>query len=222
MAKEYFSRYRIICCLIFITITVLLIPAKGDATQITMAWDPTDPEPEGYRLYHRLEGQDYDYDNCIWSGTEPVATIDDLEDDTGHYFVVRAFEGDVESSDSNEVYFYRDTKIDSDDDGITDVREALFGTSASNADSDGDGIQDGTEIGLTLQDIGPDTDRNLFIPDADPSTTTDPTDADSDHDGIMDGEEDADHDGMVDDGESDPNSVPVNPLVFLQILLLDE
>ncbi len=222
MAKKCISRYRKFYYLIFITIAILLIPTKGHAAQVTMAWDPTDPAPDGYRLYHRLEGQDYDYENCIWSGEEPNATIYGLYDDTGYYFVVRAFEGDVESSDSNEVYFIYDTTIDSDDDGITDVDEQLFGTSPNDADSDGDGIQDGTEIGLTLDDIGPETDRNIFIPDADPTTTTNPTDSDSDHDGIMDGDEDTDHNGMVDEGESDPNAGPVNPLVFMQFLLLDD
>jgi hypothetical protein len=60
------------------------------------------------------------------------------------------------------------------------------------------------------------TDIEIFVPDADPGTTTDPTDADTDDDGIADGDEDKDHDGnwegIVGDtgtagaGETDPNN----------------
>ena len=47
-------------------------------------------------------------------------------------------------------------------------------------DSDGDGIQDGTEAGLTLAEIVIDTNAGVFIPDSDPTTTTDPTKEDTD------------------------------------------
>ncbi len=76
-----------------------------DTTQATLAWDPTDPAPDGYRLYQRQEGQEYDYTQPCWSGTETTATIYNLEWDTTYHFVVRAFVGDVESADSNEVVF---------------------------------------------------------------------------------------------------------------------
>jgi outer membrane protein OmpA-like peptidoglycan-associated protein len=100
---------------------------------------------------------------------------------------------------------------DSDDDGITDGREDLDRdgvvdadeTGALLADSDGDGLGDGIERGLTVaqgKDTGPG-----FVPDADPTTTTDPRLADSDGGGIKDGVEDASHDGRVDPGERDPN-----------------
>lgn len=47
---------------------------------------------------------------------------------------------------------------DIDEDGITDL--------------DGGGIQDGTEMGLTMADVGLDTDLVVFIPDSEPTTTT--------------------------------------------------
>ena len=92
---------------------------------------------------------------------------------------------------------------DSDNDGLTDIAEITFGTDPSKIDSDGDGVQDGTELGVTLSDIGSDTDTSIFIPDADPSTTSDPLNADSDGDGLTDGQEDSNFNGMVDPGESD-------------------
>ncbi len=69
-------------------------------------------------------------------------------------------------------------------------------------DTDGDGIQDGTEVGRT--EGGPGTAPGTFVPDADPTTTTDPLNADTDGDGMSDGAEDTNRDGSFGDGESDP------------------
>lgn len=104
----------------------------------------------------------------------------------------------------------QDTDVD--DDGIPGVQEDLdhSGTVETGethpwmGDTDGDGIQDGTEKGLTLADVGPDTDLSVFIPDADPTTLLDPGDPDTDHDGIADGAEDTDANGRFDPGETDP------------------
>ena len=105
---------------------------------------------------------------------------------------------------------------DDDNDGILDVDEAAFGTNPLNGDTDGDGLQDGKEIGLTF--AGPDSTGGpvSFSPDADPTTTTDPTLADTDGDGLTDGQEDSNLDGAaprsiggtgtVGSGETDPNN----------------
>jgi len=105
--------------------------------------------------------------------------------------------------------------IDTDNDGIPDSDEDVNHngvvdpgeTDPSNPDTDGDCIQDGTELGYTLADIGPDTDTDVFQPDLDPSTTTNPLNSDTDGDGLSDGQEDTNHNGMFDPGELDPNHV---------------
>ncbi len=71
-----------------------------------------------------------------------------------------------------------------DQDGVVDPGE----TDLNNPDSDFDGLQDGTESGLTETDVGPDTDLGFFQEDLDPSTTTDPLDDDTDNDGLLDGQ----------------------------------
>ena len=87
-------------------------------------------------------------------------------------------------------------KGDRDHDGLSNCREKrITGTSPSNADSDGDGVMDGTEI----------------------SDGTNPMDDDTDHDGLDDGQEmvagsnpndpDSDHDGVDDGEDSDPSGV---------------
>jgi hypothetical protein len=101
---------------------------------------------------------------------------------------------------------------DTDDDGIIDgdedynlngIRDADE-TDPRYPDTDSDGIQDGTELGYTLEDIGPDTDLSVFQPDLYPYQTTDPLEKDTDGDDIPDGDEDANHDGAVDAGETNP------------------
>jgi subtilase family protein/Leucine Rich Repeat (LRR) protein/dockerin type I repeat protein len=115
-----------------------------------------------------------------------------------------------------------DGDTDRDDDGILNIDEDKNQNGAvdpgetdpCNADTDGDGIQDGTELGITVPVADPDgdgpllgTDTSIFIPDADPTTTTDPLNSDTDGDGLSDGQEDTNHNGMFDPGELDPNHV---------------
>ena len=99
---------------------------------------------------------------------------------------------------------------DSDDDGVIDGDEQdpagdADGDGINNAndpDSDNDGLLDGTELGITIPDV--DTDPAVFVPDADPTTTTDPFKADTDGGGVNDGDEDSNHNGRVDANERDP------------------
>ena len=92
-----------------------------------------------------------------------------------------------------------------------------MGTNPLLGDTDGDGIQDGTELGRTS--AGPDSFGGpvSFRPDADPTTTTNPLAADTDGDGLTDGQEDPNFDGAsprvviggtgtTGSGETDPSN----------------
>ena len=99
---------------------------------------------------------------------------------------------------------------DSDDDGVPDGEDGVRDTDrdgvidALDPDSDDDGVLDGTERGLTEAGRGTALASGHFVPDADPSTTTDPRRADTDGGGALDGEEDTNGNGRVDAGETDP------------------
>jgi len=104
-----------------------------------------------------------------------------------------------------------DNDADADDDGLIDGYEYYFlGTSIEEEDldsdgrpdgydSDGDGLSDGLELGLTMNDVVQkwwnfdasswisQTDYSVFHPDRDPSSITDPLNRDTDGDGIIDG-----------------------------------
>src|SRR5204863_2510854 len=93
--------------------------------------------------------------------------------------------------------------IDSDDDGLGDYDEIVNrGLRASRADTDGDGLPDGLELGLIAGLPDPDgagpiegTDASVFRPDTDTATLTDPLDPDTDDGGVRDGLEDFGVDG---------------------------
>lgn len=97
------------CCVraFLTTITYFAIFSSITAycASVTLQWDPNDPPPEGYSLYARLVDQSYDYNNPVWKGSESSCTVDGLSDGTTYYFVVRAYDGEIESGDSNEVIY---------------------------------------------------------------------------------------------------------------------
>jgi hypothetical protein len=68
------------------------------------------------------------------------------------------------------------------------------------------------ELGVSVGT--PDTDPAVFIPDADPNTTTNPLLADTDGGGVPDGIEDQTQDGGVDTWETDPNIAADEDLAF--------
>jgi len=132
----------IIIAVFLVLISCVLVVAD----QLTLAWDPNDPTPDGYKLFQKIGETTYDYlspvtndmyqDGIIpgdvttfttqelqipdlispnpvilvepvWSRTENTITLEWNQPTTNidliHYFVVRAFVGEDESGDSNEV-----------------------------------------------------------------------------------------------------------------------
>lgn len=79
-----------------------------------------------------------------------------------------------------------DAAGDVDGDGLTNIEEFNNNTNPDLADTDTDGLDDGTEVNGT--------------------NATDPNDNDSDDDTILDGTEDANQNGALDAGETDPNT----------------
>ena len=149
----------------------------GDAIELSLGTDPNDAD----------------------SDDDGITDADEL-----------GFDGRLDPGDSNPL------DADSDDDGVADGAERLGAdgrpntgdeTNPTRADSDDDGLPDGLELGVTVPLPGGSSDGagipfvgtalSSFVPDADPSTTTDPADPDSDNDGLQDGTEDANADGAT-------------------------
>jgi hypothetical protein len=114
MSKRFLNQFRTLV-LLSLTLTFFLATAVvgfsadtygvPQTAEVTLAWDPNDPSPDGYRIYQRSEGKSYDYNQPCWTGPGTTGTVYNLEWDTTYYFVVRAYAGNQESADSEEVSF---------------------------------------------------------------------------------------------------------------------
>lgn len=141
---------------------------------------------------------------------------------------------------TNPVSVKSQNNNDFDNDGLTDLEEQKLGTERYLADTDGDGISDGIEVGNNpFRPLNHDNDQRIDALDSDDDNDGLPTvfeqqqdsdndgipdylDTDSDNDGISDGEEagmtlqDSDHDGIdnlvdVDNtGSEDKNGDGIN------------
>lgn len=103
---QIFSTQKKLQTLILLLLIGIPLLSNAD-TQVTLQWDANDPAPDGYRLYGREEGQGYDFGAFWWQGDDTFnrCTIDGLDENKTYFFVVRAFVGDDESGDSNEVRY---------------------------------------------------------------------------------------------------------------------
>ncbi len=97
-----------ICCFWAIATLFLSTPVVW-AAQVTLAWDANTPTPDGYRLYRRIQGTAYNYNQPTWTGNAATCTLTDLSNATQYCFVVRAYSGTAESGDSNEICYLTST-----------------------------------------------------------------------------------------------------------------
>jgi len=83
------------------------LPQQSYGVDVTLSWQANQEQDlAGYRVFNRLQGQNYNYNAPAWEGTDTTCTIYDLDDYSTHYFVVRAFDtSDNESADSNEASY---------------------------------------------------------------------------------------------------------------------
>jgi hypothetical protein len=91
---------------VFILLFLVALPTISYAFgEVTLQWDPSHTGCEGYYVFGREEGQDYNYEEPWWQcdNTFNSCTIDELDEGQTYYFVIRAYAGDEMSADSNEV-----------------------------------------------------------------------------------------------------------------------
>ena len=90
---------------IVISSFILFFYSAAEAASVKLRWDPVSPTPQGYRVYTRKADETYDYRRHAWQGSESICTIADVDGKSDYYFVVRAYKGALESTDSNEVRY---------------------------------------------------------------------------------------------------------------------
>lgn len=123
---------------LFILFFLIAFPAVSHALcEATLDWDTSGSGAQGYYVFGREEGQDFDYDEPWWQGdnTFSECTIDELEEDKTYYFVIRAYSGDVVSADSNEVRFSYEDIADGDNTALDNASESLSTSETSDSTS---------------------------------------------------------------------------------------
>jgi hypothetical protein len=112
------------------------------AAQASLAWGTVTPSPDGYRIYKRTEGQNYNFSNPSWTGTKNSCTISNLSDNTTYYFVARAYIGSNQSANSNEVKFVNNTPSSSSD-PINSGGAGIMDTGSTGTSSTGNWLTSG-------------------------------------------------------------------------------
>ena len=114
--SKYRFNYTFLLWFVLLTLSLLVfsIPNSSGSTQVTLEWSPnTEPDLAGYTLFCREQGQNYDYTNPCWEGTDTACTIYDLDETKTYFFVVRAVDTEgFQSSDSNETFLEAGTTPD--------------------------------------------------------------------------------------------------------------
>ncbi|MBW1717269.1 MAG: fibronectin type III domain-containing protein [Deltaproteobacteria bacterium] len=85
----------VLCFTLFLTVS-------ASAAKISLTWDASSTPADGYRVFCREQGENYDYTLPVWEGSALTCTIYDLDEYGTYYFVVRAYNDSGESGNSNE------------------------------------------------------------------------------------------------------------------------
>ena len=183
------------------------------------------PGPQGDFYLSQVAAGQVANSSCLDSGepaTQPVygtTRTDEAPDqgraDIGYHYPIAPppppvdTDGDgILDDDEINVSFTDPNDDDSDDDGLSDGEEFYFNnpkTDPNLFDSDNDMLSDGLEMGMYDVNRLTGTDPGVFVPDADPSSTTSPVKRDSDSGGRWDSDEDANLNGKREFLETDPN-----------------
>jgi hypothetical protein len=123
MQASFYGNGKKLLLAAFVIGLIFLLTIPLYAAQVNLEWDASNPAPEGYHVFQRESLDNYDYGTPIWTGNESTCTIDNLSEGTTYFFIVRAYNGQEESGDSNEVQFSPGSTlpdIDQDGDGFTE------------------------------------------------------------------------------------------------------
>ena len=99
--KSNSNRPGLLILALIIFISILFYASVAIAVDITLTWN-TSGGATGYKLFHREAGQSYNYSVPDWQGPGTTGTVYGLDGSKIYHFVVRAYNSNGESGDSNE------------------------------------------------------------------------------------------------------------------------
>lgn len=139
---------------LFTLFLIIAIPAISQAVcEATLEWDPSSPVVEGFYVFGREEGQQYNYEEPWWQGDHTFnnCTIDGLDEDKTYFFVIRAYSGDAVSPDSNEVRYSYESIENAE--SIEDNSASLSNDGTSSGSSGSSGSFYGSSSGCFINSI---------------------------------------------------------------------
>lgn len=102
---------RWICAAFFLTIC--LFPAVAFSYDITLSWEESGDAVDGYKIFKKAAGQEYDYNSPVYQGAAKQCPIENLEYEVQYSFVARSYiisdSGTLDSDNSNEIIYSRST-----------------------------------------------------------------------------------------------------------------
>jgi len=142
--KSNYKRPWFLFFALIVFLYILSSPSLALAVvDVTLEWDPS-AGADGYRLFYREDGQNYNYNSPDWEGPGTTCTITGLEETKTYHFVARAYNGEGESGDSEPATY---NPIGSNHPpvlatiGSKSVNEgALLSFTVTASDPDGDGL----------------------------------------------------------------------------------
>ncbi len=154
-------------CRLLLLLALTLVAGPARATQVSLSWEPA-ASGLSYRVHHGAQSRCYSA--VADAGARTSATVYDLVPGQAYYFAVSAYSAGNESGFSNEVrYFPPVVPGDADGDGLSDTKEAAYGTDSERFDSNGDGVSDAEALAFWGAAWNEDNDRDGIVNLLDPT-----------------------------------------------------
>lgn len=121
-----FKLYRVLSIFVFGVLLLAMSYQNAASAQVGLRWDPNDPNPEGYKVFTRAD-KEHDRFGLAYDYQDPQPTLEDPDglipysitrvdielpgipmQEVTYFFVVRAYDGELESPDSEEVFWVLD------------------------------------------------------------------------------------------------------------------
>lgn len=80
-----------------------IIATTANAAQVSLSWDPSSSNIDGYRLYSKTNSQSDA--QLVWAGSNTKTTVNNLVEGENYTFFVRSYNASEESIDSNHVQY---------------------------------------------------------------------------------------------------------------------
>ncbi len=131
------------------------IVTSAHSANVTLRWDANVPAPEGYRVFAREGTQSYRYDQPLKQTADTTCTMTGLNEGVTYHFVVRAFDGLLESADSEEVSYTPAAVVPNQaPTAVAGQNQVVYEVASVTLDGSGSSDLDGSIAGFQWAQIG--------------------------------------------------------------------